>query len=211
MKETFHSKSKRHRQNVIILSLLAFTLLGLGGWFYYQNKDAGQSAQHGLAKIDQHTGQYRVKRDNNQFPGTSDLIVQPGDRIQTRPDSSLTLAYLDGGVSMDLQGGTIVLFEGPEQGKKFRLQAGRVSLQVSELPEAGLIRIESNNAEATVRAVGRFSIEYQGLKTVFLAHSGRLKVRRIRDGFETTLSADESFCCQPEADQARIEFQDLDL
>lgn len=185
--------------------------LGLGTRFYHQNKDAGESSQEALARIVETQGAFRVKRDNKQKTVDSDFHIQAGDRIQTRPEGRLDIVYADASTRMNLGGGTIVLFENPEQGKKFRLQAGHVTLKVSSLPDLDQVVVESNNAVATVLQPGHYEFEYQGLKTRFEVQSGQLSIRRIRDGFKTLLSAGDTFCCQPDQGAARIEFQDMDL
>ncbi len=185
--------------------------LGLGTRFYHQNNDAGESSQEALARIVETQGAFRVKRDNKQKTVDSDFHIQAGDRIQTRPEGGLDIVYADASTRMNLGGGTIVLFENPEQGKKFRLQAGHVTLKVTSLSDLDQVVVESNNAVATVLQPGHYEFEYQGLKTRFEVQSGQLSIRRIRDGFKTLLSAGDTFCCQPDQGAARIEFQDMDL
>lgn len=211
MSEKFVSRRQKNRQNAIILGLILVVTLGFGARFYQQNKDSDHVSQQALAQIVETQGAFRVKRDNKQLSVDTDFRILAGDRIQTRPEGGLEIEFLDGTARMTLSGGTIVIFENPESGKKFRLQSGHLTLRVSDLPDQGPVKVESNNAEASVRQPGQYVFHYQGMETSFEVRSGRLNVRRIRDGFETTLSSGDTFCCQPEQGAARIEFQEMDL
>lgn len=211
MSEKFVSRKQRNRQNTLILSIFVLIALGLGAWFYVQNKEAGELPKNSLARITKSKGGFRINRSNKKILADTGFLLLAGDRIQTRPEASLTITYLDQSTVLDLQGGTIIILEDPEKGKKFRLQSGQVQLNVQDMPKGMDTTIESNNMVATVCRVGRFTCSSQGMQTTCSVHKGRLHIRRIRDGQEKVLSSGEDYCCRPQEGAARIEFQEMDL
>jgi hypothetical protein len=207
MSEKFVSRRQRNRRNTLILGFIAIVALGFGALFYQQNKAAGDASPQALAKIVQQEGKIRIKRDHKQLSGDVGLRLQAGDRIQTMPNSEMKIVFQDPDMSLKLEDETILILGTLEKGKKVMLLSGNIVMDVQALPEQHQVIIESINAVATIRRPGYYLGRYQGLQTDFQVKKGELHIRRMRDGFETVLAPGETYCCQPEEENSKIEFQ----
>lgn len=79
-----------------------------------------------------------------------EIGLRPGDEIATATNKMATIVYQHESTRIELQPGTIVVFEDATQGKRFKLRSGTIEARVAPQPAGLPMTVETPQAVATV-------------------------------------------------------------
>ncbi|MEW6730738.1 MAG: FecR domain-containing protein [Acidobacteriota bacterium] len=161
---------------------------------YLLSGEPPQEDNRRAARISFLDGAVMVKRANASAPerATLNMVLEPGDTIQTSSGASAVVQYVDGSVCKIKPGSTIILRENNTKDDKTQV-ANEVTVGIVNVSthDKSTYRIDTPNTRTLINQNSTATVGSDGQKDFVVTSNGTVKVTPLKGGEPQMLGANE--------------------